>query len=326
MKNEKSIIENLRKFQFEIVDNISKQMKEQNSFELSKIAYDVSGDSSYAIDANLDKPIDTFFRQFGNNVGSCLLISEGAKPKPFGAEKPEDCKYVVIIDPVDGTRGLMYNMTSAWTLAGVALNKSGVSLKDIEIALQTELPTTKQYLFDSFVGVKNRGVKSTRHNILTGDYNEWKPEPSKAKSIKRGFAMLSKFFEGSKTQTAEIEEQLYKRLNLFKKERAMVFDEEYIASGGQFSRLSTGAYRFCGDLRPLFSRGLCAHPYDVCTEIIPKELGVEVTDINGNDLCPPLDTTTDVAWLGYANKSIRKQVEPVLQEVLKEKIPSYMTR
>ena len=36
-----------------------------------------------------------------------------------------------------------------------------------------------------------------------------------------------------------------------------------------------------------------------------------LTDGYGNPLDAPLDTRTDVAWVGYANAAIRAQVEPV---------------
>jgi len=322
LKNEKEIVSEIKQLHLGIVDNITNQMKRQSISELSKKACEGAGDISYAIDKNVDETLDNFFSKF-SDIGSTLLISEGAGTKAYGAKKLEDCEYAVIVDPIDGTRGLMYDMRSAWILTGVAPNKDNVSLSDIEIAVQTEIPTTKQNLFDVFVGVKNNGVKAERHNILTKEYEKWKPQPSKAINIEHGFAMLTKFFEGSKTKTAEIEEELFKRLGLFKEGKALTFDDQYISSGGQFANLISGSYRFCGDLRPFYSRGLCAHPYDVSTKLIATEIGVEITDTYGRDLNVPLDTSTNVTWLGYANRDIKKQVEPVLLEILKEKIPGY---
>ena len=51
-----------------------------------------------------------------------------------------------------------------------------------------------------------------------------------------------------------------------------------------------GHDRFVADLRPLFERrraggaALCCHPYDLCTELIARELGVLVTDEQGSTL------------------------------------------
>ena len=84
-----------------------------------------------------------------------------------------------------------------------------------------------------------------------------------------------------------------------------------------------GHDRFVADLRPLFERrkgtsgpALCCHPYDLCTELIARELGVIVTDERGQALDAPLDVTSDVTWAGYANTRIRQLIEPLLQQAL----------
>jgi hypothetical protein len=61
---------------------------------------------------------------------------------------------------------------------------------------------------------------------------------------------------------------------------------------------------------------LCCHPYDLCTELIAREVGVSVTDESGRLLTAPLDVTSDVAWVGYANQALRAQVEPHLMRAL----------
>jgi hypothetical protein len=83
-----------------------------------------------------------------------------------------------------------------------------------------------------------------------------------------------------------------------------------------------GHDRFVADLRPLFERrrpggaALCCHPYDLCTELIAREIGVTVTDEQGRPLAAPLDVTSDVCWVGYANSTLRASIEPHLQQAL----------
>ncbi len=62
------------------------------------------------------------------------------------------------------------------------------------------------------------------------------------------------------------------------------------------------------------SLGLMAHPYDISTLLVAQEAGAIITDTNGKEIKYPLDTKTDCGWIGYANESIKKQVEPVLLE------------
>ena len=87
-----------------------------------------------------------------------------------------------------------------------------------------------------------------------------------------------------------------------------------------------GHDRFVADLRPLVKAqngqkrlGICCHPYDLCAALIAAELGVIVTDSLGSALNPPLNVEADVAWVGYANRHIRNQIEPLLQAALRKR-------
>jgi hypothetical protein len=89
-----------------------------------------------------------------------------------------------------------------------------------------------------------------------------------------------------------------------------------------------GHDRFVADLRPLMEQilarrgqalGICCHPYDLCTELIARELGIIVTDVLGAPLQAPLNVEADVAWVGYANAHIRAQIEPLLEAALRKR-------
>lgn len=62
--------------------------------------------------------------------------------------------------------------------------------------------------------------------------------------------------------------------------------------------------------------GICSHPYDLCTELIAREAGVVITDPWGLPLQAPLDVTTNVAWIGFANADLQAQIQPPLQMIL----------
>ena len=89
-----------------------------------------------------------------------------------------------------------------------------------------------------------------------------------------------------------------------------------------------GRDRFYADIRPLMepllaerglALGICCHPYDICTELIARELGVIITDEQGRPLTAPLDVDADVSWVGYANQHIQAQIEPLLQQALRKR-------
>ena len=106
-----------------------------------------------------------------------------------------------------------------------------------------------------------------------------------------------------------------------------VFEDQYACTGGQIYNLAIGQDRFVADLRPLVQPlvaargtaiGHCCHPYDLCTKLIAEEAGVVVTDASGNQICRALDTESNVAWTGYANRTLHDQIAPVLIELLQK--------
>ena len=110
--------------------------------------------------------------------------------------------------------------------------------------------------------------------------------------------------------------------------KAQCFEDQYICTGGQLYELMAGHDRFVADIRPLmqpimqergFDLSICCHPYDLCTEMIASELGVIITDEHGRPLNPTLENETDVGWVGYANRHIRDQIEPYLQNSLRKR-------
>ena len=232
-------------------------------------------------------------------------------------------RWVVIVDPIDGTRGLMYQKRPGWVLTGVAAGPDARTLADIELAVQTEIPLIKQHLSDEVWAVRGRGVSALRVNRLTRESRPLELHPSTATTIAHGFATVSRFFPGNRAELAAIDDEVVAALlGPPQPGKAQAFEDQYICTGGQLYELMAGHDRFVADLRPLVERhrsggpALCCHPYDLCTELIARELGVPVTDARGGLLSAPLDVTSDVAWVGYANQAVKARVEPHLQRAL----------
>jgi hypothetical protein len=141
--------------------------------------------------------------------------------------------------------------------------------------------------------------------------------------------MVARFFPGLRDELAALDDEIVREvLGVGSPGKAQCFEDQYISSGGQLYELIAGHDRFVADLRPLLNpllkerghhRNLCCHPYDLCTALIAAESGVVVTDALGHDLNAPLDVESDVAWIGYANPKIRRQVEPVVQKALRRR-------
>jgi hypothetical protein len=297
---------------------------------LAAVAREEEGDTIYAVDCISEELLVDFFEhEIAREVPIVLVgegLPEGRIVLPRGT--PEEAAiWRVIVDPIDGTRGLMYQKRSGWILTGVAPNRGeGTSLADIEMAIQTEIPLLKQYLSDVAWAIRGHGVNAERVNRFTGERTPIRLRPSQAPTIAHGYAQVVRFFPGAREELAAIDEEIVRgALGPVRPGKAHCFEDQYACSGGQLYELASGHDRFVADLRPLMddvlrtrglALGICCHPYDLCTELIAREAGVIVTDLSGGPLRAPLTVEADVAWVGYANAHVRGQIEPLLQASL----------
>ena len=410
-----SIVDKLRHFQRDVRNTIIRSRTDAGEGGLHLVSKSTAADTIYKIDTEVEPILEAFCEEWGRET-PLVLIAEGMENE-HGNEGPvcfprgireEDAHIRVIVDPIDGTRGIMYDKRAAWALAGVAPNKGpDTRLRDIEVAVMTELPTSKMGFADVLWAIKGRGANGVRErlepqkavveefedrrnapigHVLTklgkvdneqmmaalnaqkrkgglvgqilvgmgyvdqkdvqialafqkGDKPELAPEvmsvisgeqlklrPSHADTINHGFATVSNFFPGTKVLASEMMEFLVKHLiGPADVTQATVFDDQYISTGGQFYEMIIGHDRFNADLRPMFYRiqgqpaGLCCHPYDCATMLIAEEAGIQLTTPDGKPLDGPMDTTTGLAWVGYANLALRRKIEPLVQQFLQSK-------
>jgi fructose-1,6-bisphosphatase/inositol monophosphatase family enzyme len=330
------LLEPLRQLHDTIRDAVLTSSERRRPGELSQVSREDSSDTIYTIDVVSEELLLEFFDELSARF-SFVLIAEGLGDGPEGGQivyprgtTEAEAAFRIIVDPIDGTRGLMYQKRSAWILTGVAPNLGPeTSLRDITLAIQTEIPLVKQHLSDHLWAIRGHGAKAQRYNRITGEVLPLQLRPSTASTIEHGFAMISRFFPGVRDELAAIDEEIVRgALGPVKPGKAHCFEDQYISSGGQLYELMAGHDRFVADLRPLMepliaSRGqrlgICCHPYDLCTTLIAEEHGVIVTDLAGGLLDAPLNVTADVGWAGYANRKIQQQIEPQLQAALKRR-------
>ena len=316
-----------------IRDRVVEECERSSIASLSRVVTDDEGDTIFAVDRVSEELLVEFIeREIASKV-PVVLIAEGIEGGkvilPRGSDERE-AAWRILVDPIDGTRGLMYQKRSAWVLTGVASNRGGAtSLADVELAVQTEIPLVKQHLSDMLWAFRGEGFHAERFNRVSGETSAVHLSASKATTIEQGYATISRFFPGYRGELAEIDDEVVARaLGAPKEGKAQCFEDQYISTGGQLYELIAGHDRFIADLRPLM-RGrsaagfpelsICCHPYDLATELIAREAGVIVTGTDGSPLDVLMNVEADVAWLGFANASIRGQIEPHLAAVLKER-------
>lgn len=324
-----SLLALLRDLQRSIRDAVVDACERQSVAELGEVADDGPGDTIYQIDKVSEALLLEQLEPEAERLGGIVLVAEGLPGGelvlPRGRSRVSAWRFIV--DPIDGTRGIMYQKRSAWVLGAVAPNRGEETrLGDIVVAAQTEIPTQKQHLADELWAVRGRGANLERLNTLTGRRSTLPLRPSRASDLRHGYAMITRFFPGARDELAAIDEELMlELLGPSPEGKALCFEDQYASTGGQLYELAMGHDRFNADLRPLMgellhsrgqSGGLCCHPYDICTALIAEEAGVVLTDPWGGPLDVPLDIWANVAWVGYANSTLRRQIEPVLQAAL----------
>ncbi|HMO57429.1 MAG TPA: inositol monophosphatase [Roseiflexaceae bacterium] len=332
IRHAEQLLHEIRTIHHAIRDTIVAACEQTALEQLAAAVAEEAGDTIFAIDRISEEVLLERFTALAAQW-PCLLIAEGLGSSgrvvlPPGTNAAA-AEIQVIVDPIDGTRGLMYQKRSAWILTGVAPQRgTATTLADIELAVMTEIPLVKQHLCDTFWAIAGQGAHGERFNRLDGSTRPLAARPSQAGSIRQGYGTIARFFPGARDIFAAIDDTLVDRLlGPQPAGIAFTFEDQYISTGGQFYELIMGHDRWIADLRPLAApilqqrgkpRSLCCHPYDLCTELIAREAGIIVTDHLGRRLTAPLDVTTDVAWAGYANPTIAGQVAPVLQQLLAE--------
>ena len=294
----------------------------------ARVAAVTAADTIYFVDRLSEEALLDWFEEHWPKALPVELVMEGLEGDAvtFPRHTPvARTKWKCILDPIDGTRGLMYDKRAAFTLAAVAPQRGArTNLDDIVVAAMTELPTSKQDRADQISVVKGGEIRAETHDLTRRTRSRWSPRPSRAVNFEHGFASLARFFPEGKALLATVEEALWRELGVLGKNGGqLVFDDQYICTGGQLFELIVGHDRLLGDLRPLAyaklgfsSAALCCHPYDICTALIAREAGCVIESPDGTSLRAALDTTTPVAWMGYANAKLARTVRPVIRRLM----------
>ncbi|MHC4878029.1 MAG: hypothetical protein ACYTGL_16360 [Planctomycetota bacterium] len=305
-----------------------------------------SGDRIYELDRSVEPILVSAIRDWPTECFPLVLIAEGfgedgtlwfSAPgvEPVADAAEVTARWRVIIDPIDGTRQLMYDKRPGWFLAAVTRDRGHqTSLSDSVASVLVELPTSRQSLADVFfaeAGESTRGLRIDCNPEVTVDdrLQSAMPipvRPSQANDLTDGFLTVVGCFPGTRRLAADLAERIAERLDAVTS-LPQFFDDQYISTGGQMAQLMTGRDRCCIDLRPLFNRMLGrfgedrfveVHPYDAAGLLAAQKAGVVATDGFGRLLNAPLDVTTGLHWCGYANTSIQELIEPIIAEWLSD--------
>lgn len=280
------------------------------------------GDVTYEIDARAEDLVLNYIEILARGY-RVKLVMEGVEQTSFG--HPANPPITVVIDPIDGTREIMYDKRSAWILTGIAFADGDATLRDIKLAMQTEIPTSKHRYFSQLIAAEGQGFAETVYEVssLGRVHAASTHKPSSAIDLADGFVCFPSPFPGPMATISKIYEQFYtfavQQIPDVANGAVRVFSDEYISTGGQMYLLATGRYRLVADIREHVQStpgSLCCHPYDLCTELIAREAGAVIVKVDGEPLDYDIDTTTNCNWVGFANCRLNEVYFPLLSSAI----------
>ncbi len=233
--------------------------RKKSSVSFARVAGVTAADTIYQVDRLGEEAIVAWFEKNWPRAWPVELVMEGleeGEPLTFPRGTPvARTVFKCILDPIDGTRNLMYDKRSAWTLAALAPQRGAkTTLADLVVAAMTELPTSKQWRADQLSAVRGGGARrllAEAIDVRGGTRKRFFPRPSPARDFQHGFASLVKFFPEGKSLLARVEEALWGELyGLSRPGASLVFDDQYLTTGSQIYELLVGHDRMIGDLRP----------------------------------------------------------------------------
>src|SRR5829696_6282090 len=215
------------------------------SGELATVVSEQEGDTIFALDRVSEELLIDFFEREVVPLAPLLLIAEGLTDGqiilPRGTAESE-VAWRIIVDPIDGTRGLMYQKRSGWILTGVAPNRGpDTGLNDIELAVQTEIPLAKQHLSDVLWAFRGEGFHAERFNRLTGEHGPLELHPSTATDLAQSYSQVVRFFPGVRDVLATIDDEVMRgALGPAQPGKAPCFEDQYTSTGRQLYELIAG--------------------------------------------------------------------------------------
>ncbi len=284
------------------------------------------GDWTFGLDLPSEERIAAWLQEQGARAPISVLTEDtGWSHRAPGSSGPRDLETFghagprIAFDPVDGTRNLMSDLRSAWTVVSFAGPGSDAPrFSDVQAGLVSEIPTTRADRYRIYSAERGgpcvRQVRSLANDdlleeeILRCDEDD-RPD--------QGYFPFFRYDPVLRPALAQLESAFFERLERFESaELRSVYDDQYISSAGQLMLLSEGTYRMVVDARAWVARRagrttVTSKPYDVAGALVVAEAaGAVVTAASGRALDFPIDAETPVDFAGYANRPTQERLQP----------------
>jgi len=295
-----------------------------------------AGDATFELDRVTERAVEEWLMEVARD-GPLSLLTEDAGWRHVGPNAHTGASGPVTldgfdhggpriaIDPVDGTRHLMADLRSAWTVIGLAGPGAVVPrLSDVCWGFVGELPDSRARAWRSLTAQRGGGCRSTLRE-LDGDtlLEESLLRANTDDRVDHGYFPFFAFHPDMREEVARLAADFFARLEDREgAELSHCYDDQYISSGGQLALTALGTYRMVVEARAHLAerRGrptqVCK-PYDVCGAVLcAREAGCVVLGLNGEQLDVELDVSSPVCFAAFANESTRRRAWPHLEAAL----------
>jgi fructose-1,6-bisphosphatase/inositol monophosphatase family enzyme len=317
-------------------DAVHGALVSHSTLELSRPVRAGAGDVTFALDDICERAVEAWADEVARAEPFSLLTEDSGwrhfGPGVAGGGGFDHGGPRIALDPVDGTRNVMADLRPAWTVVSFCgPGKGQPGLADVEYGLLSELPTTRAGRFRRVwaeaggpcrmeeAALAPGGAPPTTR-VLTADGDD-RPD--------HGYFPFFRYDAALRPALATLEADFFRRLE--QHEGAALhhcYDDQWCCGAGQLVSLMEGTYRMLADVRPLMGarQGLVAtagHPYDVAGAILcARAAGCVVLDAAGAPLDFPLDCTTPLDIVAYANPATAARLGPHLAAALEAARPS----
>jgi hypothetical protein len=257
------------------------------------------GDDVFGVDARAEAALFEALDPLGRRWPGTAVVEGHDAPVPVG-DPSGPWRYLV--DPVDGTRGLLAGKRSAWVLVGAG--REARTLEDLEVGAMVEIPTRR-----AAVGLVAAAVGGGAPQAVDDDLSGAGRVPRPVALVPRGgdlarrFVTVVRLAPGSHAPIGAWADRHLAGLE--------VYDDLAPCTGSYLAGLATGQDAAVFDPRPLLVPGhLAAHPYDLAALVVTRAAGAVVEALPPGPLDVPLDCTTPVAWAGYADEATAQRLRP----------------
>jgi fructose-1,6-bisphosphatase/inositol monophosphatase family enzyme len=293
-----------------------------------------AGDVTYAIDDATEREVDLWLEEVARAT-PVSLMTEDAGWRHRGPDGKGGARELaafdhggprIALDPIDGTRNLMADLRSAWTVVSFApAGSEQPRLSELTYGALSEIADSRAARYRVIRAHAGEPCRFELRDLASGAALRARDLRADADArADRGYFPFFRYAPDQRPALARIEADFFERLRA--REQAdlrHVFDDQYISNAGQLALLALGTYRMIADVRAWLARRngdttITSKPYDVAGAIVvARAAGCVVEAPFGEPLDFPIDVTTPVDFVGFANAATAARLAPHLHAVLR---------